>query len=79
MDVAKFLAEGGSAVAAWFIVVIEAGVIAYMYKNTYPKEVVKDNQSDILENQKKIIEGSDRNTTTLAMILEILKSFIPRG
>ena len=78
MAIAKFLSTGEPYVP-WFIIVAMAVAIIYMYRNTYPKEISKENQEDILENQKQIIATNDKNSLTLALILEILKGFIPRG
>jgi len=77
--VASALTTNGGAYAGWFIASIEAVVIGFMYKNSVQRDIWENDVCELKDNQKKIIETTTQNSTTMGLILEIIKTLIRHG
>lgn len=71
--VARELASGG-AYTAWFVVVVLAGVVVYLFREVMKlnRDLIssyKENDNEVLENQDKIIRVLNEHTSILSTLL----------
>lgn len=77
--VAEQLAQGG-AYTAWFVVVVLAGVIVFLFREVKAlnKELVqayKEDDDDVLKNLASVIATQREQTQTLARVVGILEGW----
>lgn len=71
-EIAAELAKGGAYVA-WFIVVVESGVIAFLFKELM-KAYKEDSDEELVKALSKINETQIQHTMTMNNLLDMLKS-----
>jgi len=71
-EIAAELAKGGAYVA-WFIVVVEAGVIAFLFKELM-KAYKEDSDEELVKALSKVNETQIQHTMTMNNLLDMLKS-----
>jgi NADH:ubiquinone oxidoreductase subunit 6 (subunit J) len=73
---AELLTSQGSEFIAWFLVVVLAGAILWLYKNTVPKDMHKEGVQQVLANQTENIKTGAETTATVALLHDLVKDLL---